>query len=197
MPVETYTVTESGVFENDAGTRRNFFADGVIAMSTAYEYGLPDATTPDDPDPLNTESKAYVDAGDAATLASAVAADATGLNAKRLTEARTATAAPGGTTGVISANVDTVVVTTDNADKVITLPAPVVGHVITLRNGATGYELRSSDPATIAINGGTAANAESAIGANITTVCRCTLATAWVCTNYAADGTVTATQAAA
>lgn len=114
-----------------------------------------------------------------------------------VSEARTAVADPGGGTGVISAGTDHVVVTSGNAAHVITLPAPVVGKAVTIVNGATGYELRSSAPATIAINGGTGASAESAIGANVVVVCRCVSATRWICTNFATDGTVSATEAAA
>jgi len=114
-----------------------------------------------------------------------------------VSEARTAVADPGGGTGVISAGTDHVVVTSANAAHVITLPAPVVGKVVTIVNGATGYELRSSDPATIAINGGTGAGAESAIGANVVVVCRCVSATRWICSNYATAGTESATEAAA
>ena len=55
-------------------------------------------------------------------------------------EARTATDT-GATTGTISAGVTHVVVTCDDANKIIILPAPVPGLVITLINGATGYEL--------------------------------------------------------
>lgn len=97
--------------------------------------------------------------------------------------ARTATAAPGGTTGVIADGAgafQVIVVTCDDANKVITLPTPVVGSVIVLLNGATGYELRSSTPASIAINGGSAANAESAIAASTAVVVACTSATTWV-----------------
>lgn len=115
------------------------------------------------------------------------------------TEARTATAT-GATTGTISDPVTDhvfVTVTSDDANKIIILPAPVIGTIVDLRNGATGYELRSSAPATVAINGGAAANAESAIGANVLTVCRCDTLTTWVCTNYSTAGVVSATEVAA
>ena len=62
--------------------------------------------------------------------------------------------------------------------------------------GGAGVSLRY-DPATVAINGGTEAAAESAIGANVTTVCRCVTATAWICTDYSTAGVVTATEVAA
>lgn len=109
---------------------------------------------------------------------------------------RTATT-DGTTTGTISANATHVTVTSDNADKIIVLPAPVVGKQIVIHNGATGYELRSSDPATIAINGGTGTAAESAIAANSTCVLYCTTTTAWKGFFMAAAGTVSAVQAAA
>jgi hypothetical protein len=133
-------------------------------------------------------------AGVTAEIAAAVPDN---INALRVDEARTATAAPGGTTGVISTGTDFVVVTSDNADKVITLPAPTPGVRVAIANGATGYELRSSDPETVAINGGTAAGAESAISANTLVVCTCRSATAWLCLSTATDGSVAATQVAA
>ena len=118
------------------------------------------------------------------------------VNALQLTEARTATAAPGGATGVISTNTDFVTVTCDDANKVITLPTPTPGVVVAISNGATGYELRSSTPASVAINGGVAANAESAIPADTLVICVCRTATAWLCSNTDTAGVVTATEVA-
>lgn len=83
------------------------------------------------------------------------------------------------TTGIVPAAAAFVTVTSANAAHIVTLPAPVVGQVVILRNGATGYELRSSNPATISINGGAAANAESAIAANTMVIAVCTTATTW------------------
>jgi hypothetical protein len=110
--------------------------------------------------------------------------------------ARTASA-DGTGTGAIAANTSFVTVTSANADHIVTLPPPVPGTVVALRNAGTGYELRTTDPATIAINGGAGAGAESAIGANTLVVCRCDTATTWVCTSFATAGTVSATQVAA
>jgi hypothetical protein len=112
------------------------------------------------------------------------------------TEARTATA-DGLTTGIIADTTDFVVVTSADANHIITLPTPTPGRVVRLRNAGTGYELRSSAPGTVAINGGTGASAESAIGANILTMCVCDSATTWVCTNFTAAGVVAATEVAA
>ena len=77
------------------------------------------------------------------------------------------------------------------------LPAPVIGDEIWLKNGATGYEIRSSSPTTIAINGGTGADAESAVLANQLVRLVCVSATAWIATNFHTDGTVSALEAAA
>lgn len=128
-----------------------------------------------------------------AKLADGAATPAKTLNA----EARTATAAPGGTTGVISDTTTFVTVTSDDANKVITLPTPTPGVMVVINNGATGYELRSSDPATIAINGGSGANAESAIAANSTVVAICISATAWKAFFLDADSDVAKVEAAA
>ena len=84
-----------------------------------------------------------------------------------------------------------------NAAHWVTLPTPVVGDEIWLKNGATGYEIRSSAPATIAINGGTGASAESAVIANQLVRLICTSATTWIATNFHTDGTVSALEAAA
>lgn len=111
-------------------------------------------------------------------------------------EARTATA-DGTGTGTISAGTTHVAVTASNAAHIITLPAPVPGLKITLQNGATGYEIRSSDPANISINGGKGANAESAVAAATTVIVECVSATAWIGSTVAADGTVGVLQAAA
>jgi hypothetical protein len=110
--------------------------------------------------------------------------------------ARTATAA-GLTTGTIADGTAYVTVTSDDANKIIILPTPTPGVTVALMNGATGYELRTSAPATIAINGGAGADAESAIPASTLVTCRCTSATTWVCMNQAANGTVAATEVAA
>lgn len=112
-------------------------------------------------------------------------------------EARTAVADPGGGTGVISAGTTFVQVTSGNAAHVITLPAPVVGQIVVINVGANGYELRSSDPATIAINGGSGAGAESALAANTTAVMICVSETAWKGFFLDADSDVAKVEAAA
>lgn len=113
-----------------------------------------------------------------------------------IAEARTATA-DGTGTGTISATATDVTVTCDNANKIIILPAPTPGRVVRIINGATGYELRTSNPATISLNGGAAENAESAIGANMVVEARCVSPTKWIANQYAADGTESKVEAAA
>ena len=120
--------------------------------------------------------------------------NATGTSASTLKLA-TATATTTGAT--LTAGSQFVTVTATDANHIIILPAPVVGTVIYLQNGATGYELRSSAPATVKINGGAEANAESAIGASTLVRAICTSATTWICSEFAADGTESATDAAA
>ena len=110
--------------------------------------------------------------------------------------ARTATTAGDGE-GTITDNTSFIIVTSDSADKIIILPTPTPGNIVWLMNGGTGYELRSSDPATIAINGGTESNAESAIGANVLVRLFCNSATTWIGKQYSTAGTESAVQVAA
>lgn len=110
--------------------------------------------------------------------------------------ARTATA-DGTVDGTIANGTGFVTVTCDDANKIIILPAPTPGNIVRIINGATGYELRSSDPATVAINGGAGAGAESAIGANTLVTAVCTSATTWICMSQIANGTISTTQVAA
>jgi len=90
-----------------------------------------------------------------------------------------------------------VTVTCDDANKIIVLPTPTPGTIVILNNGATGYELRSSAPGTVAINGGSGANAEAAIAANSTVIAICISATAWKAIFLDADADVAKTEAAA
>ena len=94
--------------------------------------------------------------------------------------ARTATADGTGTGTIAAAGFwSFITVTSADANNIIVLPTPTPGTVVVLGNGATGYELRTSDPATIAINGGTGAGAESAIAASTMVIAVCTTATTW------------------
>lgn len=112
--------------------------------------------------------------------------------------ARTATAA-GTTTGTIAdaGLLQFVTVTSDDVNKIIILPTPTPGTIVILANGATGYELRTSSPTTIGINGGTGANAESAIPANTLVVMICETATSWKGLQLGSDGTLAKVEVAA
>lgn len=97
----------------------------------------------------------------------------------------------------IPATATHVTVTSANADHILTLPAPALGKRIIIVNGATGYELRSSSPTTIGINGGTGADAESAIAANMVLELICATATNWIGNSYTAAGVKGVVQVAA
>ncbi len=102
-------------------------------------------------------------------------------------------------TAKIPAGATVVVVTAAGANDVLVLPDPVVGTEITIIKPAAGaMELRSSAPATIAINGGTGATAESAI-LTTTRIVRviCTSLTTWVAVEVSSIGAQTAVEAAA
>lgn len=110
--------------------------------------------------------------------------------------ARTASADGTGTGTIADAGgLQFITVTSGNADHIVILPTPTPGTIVILRNGATGYELRSSAPATVAINGGAEANAESAIAASTMVIAVCTTATTWQAISLA--GTTLAAVAAA
>lgn len=146
-----------------------------------------------------TASKALVlDANKAiATITTATITNATIGALTYATASRTATA-DGLTTGTIAAAgmIQFVTVTSADANHIIVLPAPTPGTIVILRNGTTGYELRTSAPATISINGGAGANAESAIAASSMVIAICTTATTWQAITIAAT-TLAAVEAAA
>ncbi len=85
----------------------------------------------------------------------------------------------GATTGTIEATTTHATVTSSAASKQVILPAPVVGRTLVIHVGANGFDLKSSDPETIAINGGTGAGVKSAIAANSTCFLTCVSSTAW------------------
>lgn len=113
-----------------------------------------------------------------------------------IVQARTATA-DGLTTGIIADTATHVTVTSANADHIVTLPTPTPGRMLVINVGANGFELRSTSPTTIAINGGTGAAAESAIAANSTILAICISATAWKAIFLDADSDVAKVEAAA
>jgi hypothetical protein len=128
-------------------------------------------------------------------LALAGALTATGgiqSGATALTATDAGVAIPAGT-AVASINAD------GDANHIVILPAPVVGNIINIiETATTGYELRSSNPEEIGINGGTADGAESAIAGAITYIkCVCVSDSSWICSQYDADGDESKVAAAA
>lgn len=128
----------------------------------------------------------------------ATTAELNAVDVSAMPVARTATS-DGLTTGIIAAAglIQFVTVTSANANNIIVLPAPAPGTIVILTNGATGYELRSSAPATISINGGAEAAAESAIAADSTVIAICISATAWKAIFLDADADVAKIEVAA
>ena len=112
--------------------------------------------------------------------------------------ARTATA-DGLTTGIIAAAglLQFVTVTSASADNIVVLPTATPGTIVVLSVAATGYELRTSNPATTGINGGTGVNPESAIGANTLAILICESATSWKGLQLGSDGTLAKVEVAA
>lgn len=84
------------------------------------------------------------------------------------------------------------------ATQIVVLPTPTPGTLVMISGPAsTGFELRSSAPSTVGINGGTGASAESAIAANSTVWMLCTSATNWDGFEIIAGTTFGAVEAAA
>lgn len=114
---------------------------------------------------------------------------------KRAVEVQSLAATAGG--AQISDTAEHVSVTSGSADYIVVLPQPVVGRMLIIDVGATGFELRSTSPTTIAINGGTGSGAESAIAANSTIIAICLSTTAWKAIFLDADSDVAKVEAAA
>lgn len=79
----------------------------------------------------------------------------------------------------------------------IVLPEGRVGEVYWFESGANGVSLQTSDPLTIAINGGTGADAVSAVGADTLVRLFKSTPTTWIGTNFSSAGVVAATAVAA
>jgi hypothetical protein len=97
-------------------------------------------------------------------------------------EAVTATA-DGLTTGLISVTARHITVASADVNHIVTLPASVVGKILTLRNGATGYEIRTTAASSIKINDVVSGSTnELAIPATALVTAVCVSATEWVLT---------------
>lgn len=162
----------------------------------------------------SVDSDQYVDGSIDTAHFAAGAVDATALGSNAVTtakildanvtpaktnivQARTATA-DGLTTAIIGDTTTHVTVTASDASHIIVLPAPTPGRQVVIDVGATGFELRSSAPSTVLINGGTGgASVQSAIPANSTVFMTCVTATAWKGFFMDADGDLAKVEAAA
>lgn len=82
-------------------------------------------------------------------------------------------------------------------NNILILPTPTPGKVVILAGAATGGELRTTSPTTIAINGGTATDAESAVAANQMVVAICESAISWKAFTISSSGTIAGLEAAA
>lgn len=98
----------------------------------------------------------------------------------------------GGTTGLIPAGSSLVVVTSDNADKQISLPAASVGDEISILVGATGCELISAVAAHTVNNVVVGATNEAALTATNLYVCKYVATNTWVVVGYTKLGAVEA-----
>ena len=132
-----------------------------------------------------------------------IAADAWSVIASlgNITQAVAKTATADGTgTGTIADGTTFATITTADVAHIIILPKPIPGSIVWLGCEAESqaWELRSSAPSTIKINGGSGSNAESEINAGSSLVrCICVNATNWVVTEFATNGTESAGEAAA
>ena len=107
--------------------------------------------------------------------------------------------ADGTGTGAITPGTQIATVTSADANHWVTLPEPVIGTLITLvSTNKTGYEIRTSAPATVGINGGVGDNAESAIVGAAGTMVQllCVSATNWIAWSRVANGTLSVVEAA-
>lgn len=96
----------------------------------------------------------------------------------------------GGTTGLIPAGASFVTVTSDNADKQISLPAATVGDVIRILVGATGCELISVTAADKVNDVTVGATNEAALTATNLYRCEYVAANTWVVVGYTKLGAV-------
>lgn len=92
-------------------------------------------------------------------------------------------------------------VSSTNNDHIVVLPDAIPGSIVYLNSAgetSEAYELRTTNPGSIAINGGSGSNAESAIATGTALVrCICIDSGNWIATQFANDGTESKVEAAA
>jgi len=134
--------------------------------------------------------------GPGAVTAVKIAAGAAKPSKIKNTQAVTATDTGSGT-GTIDDDTSHAIVTSAASSKIVVLPTPTPGRPpLVIDVGANGFELASSAPATVAINGGAGSSFSSAIAANSTLIMICVSATAWKGFFLDADSDVAKVEAA-
>lgn len=117
-----------------------------------------DLTASGDVDAVNLTASATVTGADLESLDDVIVGDDLSVAGKAsvhgLTKVATAitATADGLTTGLITADDGLVIITSDDANKIVTLPAAAVGIVIEGYIAATGCELRTPDASGVKIN---------------------------------------------
>lgn len=83
-----------------------------------------------------------------------------------------------------------------SSGNILILPSPTPCKVVILAGAATGGNVQSNAPATVAINGGTGAGVKSAVAANQLVVLIAESSTSWKAFTIASNGTVAGLAAA-
>lgn len=193
--ITTGTITTLSCTDLDAGASGTAGSVDVFP-STSSKGKLSITAAANAADTTTTVNKASQAAARTYTLADALA-NADFILGQQAAVARTASA-DGLTTGTIAdaGKIQSITVTSADANNIVVLPTPTPGTLVVLCNAGTGFELRTSAPATISINGGAEANAESAIAANTMVIAYCKSATAWAALSLVGT-TLAAVEAAA
>ncbi len=160
--------------------------DGQLDLVADTEVQIDTAT-------LDINASTLVDISTALTVGTLLTLS---QGAKYTATSRTATVA-GATTGTIADGTGFVVAGNGgDANNIIILPSPTVGSFLFLYTTGA-LEVRSSTPASVAINGGTGASAESAIPSGALCVFICVTTTAWLAFQITNAGVVSGVEVAA
>ena len=180
-------ITDKGARDTDwnlsAGTHPELFVHSNTTPATDYiSIGRHDGTT------------AYVNVAGGTTLETQIAGTTVQIMTAggvqdRGVAAVTATTG-GGTTGLIPAGAKNVAVTSDSADKQISLPAASVGDEIWILVGATGCELISAVAAHKVNNVTVGATNEAALTAENLYMCKYVATNTWVVVGFTKLGAV-------
>lgn len=181
----TWATTKKALFR-DSALYINSSTDGQLDIDADVELEITAPT-------VDINASTLVDISNALTVGGLITATL-GLD---FTSAAATATSDGTTTGTIAAGQTFVTAANGgDANNIIVLPAPSVGHIVLIKTTGA-LELRSSTPASISINGGTGASAESALPANCLAILVCVSSTAWLGLQIASNGTVGGIEAAA